>query len=336
MLNFKSSAFYPIILYKKRRFVTSKYLVPPMTVNLILLFPYLKAHNHSIWILFSLCQTEVTASETCDFREFFILGQTSSTSQACKWNYSSVYKKLETMIYDEIQGLVGSRSKPVDSIIPNCLTDETYAALSAEDEQQMFDKIWSNYFCSEEHVIMLGKNDKITISRITGTKARDVLVRRADTMPDTLVRNIMGYSKFDISRKPAVKWGISKGKTFFLISTDDSFFSAYSDGHTKCKCCGKEVIEIRCPYNHNGSLDLTLKATHIYFTHVQLQIDIHEVQYCDFVVFTCNKLCITRRYLMSLVLPEIGTREHENGIIDAARNDNVATYCICDQQNTEK
>jgi hypothetical protein len=97
--------------------------------------------------------------------------------------------------------------------------------------------------------------------------------------------------------------------TGFLISRENLFWGVSSNGLTKLKCCGKGVIEIKCPYKHKESSvsdaaqshkgvcstdNLTLKATYRYFTQVQLQMHVHQVQYSDFGVFTSKELVITR------------------------------------------
>ena len=46
------------------------------------------------------------------------------------------------------------------------------------------------------------------MGRVTGTKARDVLTRRDTTIPENLVKRIVGYVSYDLSKKGAVKWGI--------------------------------------------------------------------------------------------------------------------------------
>ena len=80
----------------------------------------------------------------------------------------------------------------------------------------------------------------------------------------------------------------------------------------QCTCCGKGVVEVKCPYkfravsfreacndpafflcsNPNG--DFTLKTKHAYHYQVQLQIKLCEVYYCDFVVWRPDELVILR------------------------------------------
>ncbi|XP_048734036.1 uncharacterized protein LOC125650107 isoform X2 [Ostrea edulis] len=160
------------------------------------------------------------------------------------------------------------------------------------------------------------------MGRITASKAHDVLVRRDSTSPDNLVKRVAGYSVYDLSKNTAVKWGIDteeecrqafashqKGNHLnfkcqlsgFVIDPTHPFLGVSPDGMISCDCCGKGVLEIKCPYKHRDisveeaaqkdgdfCLDksLQLKTSHRYFTQVQMQMCITKCQYCDFVVFT--------------------------------------------------
>ena len=76
---------------------------------------------------------------------------------------------------------------------------------------------------------------------------------------------------------------------------------ASPDGFTQCDCCGKGVLEVKCPYTHrhkslrsaaedaNFCLEKTndgfsLKRSHQYHYQVQVQIAVCDVEYGDFCV----------------------------------------------------
>ncbi|XP_041374186.1 uncharacterized protein LOC121387226 [Gigantopelta aegis] len=160
------------------------------------------------------------------------------------------------------------------------------------------------------------------MGRVTASKAHDILTCRDTTSPDNLVRRIVGYVSYDLSKKEAVKWGIdhedecrvaySKHQTGshvdfhcnpsgFVINTDHPFLGASPDGYIDCQCCGKGTLEIKCPFKHRDKtvqeaaatdkdfcLDssMQLKANHRYYSQVQFQMYITKCQYCDFVVYT--------------------------------------------------
>ena len=62
------------------------------------------------------------------------------------------------------------------------------------------------------------------MGRVTGTKAHDVLTRRDTTIPDNLVKRIVGYVSCDLSKKEAIKWGIQH---------EDECRQAYSSHQTQ-------------------------------------------------------------------------------------------------------
>ena len=82
------------------------------------------------------------------------------------------------------------------------------------------------------------------------------------------------------------------------------FIGASPDEIVSCLCCGKGVLEIKCPYSHqnthiqdaasqdskfclkkvNGSLQLD--SSHAYYYQVQTQLFVCDVEHCDFCVCT--------------------------------------------------
>ncbi|XP_067678814.1 uncharacterized protein [Haliotis asinina] len=165
--------------------------------------------------------------------------------------------------------------------------------------------------------------------RITGTKAHSILVMKDNTDPANRVSSIMGYDTRDLSKVNAVAWGIDnedKARKCYLkhqaghhrdfkcrsagilISASKPYIGASSDGTVSCSCCGNGCLEVKCPYKHRDS-DITtaskdpgfclddnfmLRKGHKYYTQVQLQMYVHDVSYCDFVVYTNIDMVIAR------------------------------------------
>ena len=92
-------------------------------------------------------------------------------------------------------------------------------------------------------------------------------------------------------------------KSGFHISLDHPFLGASPDALVECKCCGKGVVEIKCPYNCcNKSLEdiacegnyfcleklsdgtLKLKRDHSYYYQCKMQIFSTRQVFCDFSV----------------------------------------------------
>uniref|UniRef100_A0A3Q2NZ35 YqaJ viral recombinase domain-containing protein n=1 Tax=Fundulus heteroclitus TaxID=8078 RepID=A0A3Q2NZ35_FUNHE len=147
--------------------------------------------------------------------------------------------------------------------------------------------------------------------RFTASKAHDVLVRQPITNPDSLIKRIVGYKVYDLSKSAAVKWGTEREDecrqayslhqkerhiiftcrlSGFVIDPNHPFLGASPDGAVNCDCCGNEILEVKCPFKHRNDfcLDATLhlKENHRYYTQVQIQMFLTKSQYCDFVVFT--------------------------------------------------
>ncbi len=89
-----------------------------------------------------------------------------------------------------------------------------------------------------------------------------------------------------------------------MINPKWPFLGASPDGVVNCYCCNRGVVEIKCPYCHRNydivesTIDKKfclkknecgicyLDMTHSYYYKVQTQINICEVDYCNFVVCT--------------------------------------------------
>ncbi|XP_021362623.1 uncharacterized protein LOC110456300 [Mizuhopecten yessoensis] len=158
-------------------------------------------------------------------------------------------------------------------------------------------------------------------------------------------------------------------KAGFVISVKKPFLGASPDGHTFCECCGKGLLEIKCPYkirdtkvkealkDNTFCIDDTfsLKKTHKYFAQVQLQMFVCDGDYTDFVVWSPIDRVITRvqrdnnfinamieklqNFWKLVVLPELLTRKVENssGILSPSNritiNNNDKTFCVCKTKN---
>ena len=202
-----------------------------------------------------------------------------------------------------------------DDSYPQLLTtffDEENTTLCDDQIQQKCNFIRSNYQCSSDqcrNLELATRNQAVSQlwynhrkGRITGTKPHDVLVRRETTPPDNLVKRIVGYRFFDLSSKTAVKYGTDHEadarhiytvqqkkhhqnftcrQSGFLIDSNDIFLGASADGVVDCGCCGKGVLDIKCPFTHKThtaheaanmdsnfclNTDLTLKTGHKYYT----------------------------------------------------------------------
>jgi hypothetical protein len=158
--------------------------------------------------------------------------------------------------------------------------------------------------------------------RVTASKLKAVCATDCDKPSISLLKSVCypADSKF---RSAATDWGIKKEtealekyKTHisthfnvtvdmcgFHVNSDLPFMGASPDARVNCSCCGKGVVEIKCPYNFrektvaeyiespdgcfevvNG--DIVLKRNHAHYYQTLAQMFICDVNYCDLVLCT--------------------------------------------------
>ena len=167
--------------------------------------------------------------------------------------------------------------------------------------------------------------------RVTGSSAHAVLTRgrkldgaggEGDPEPAaSVVKRILGQSAVP-SGIPALKYGremegeartayfkSQRGTHKKLVVTEGGLFlhhelmyvGASPDGLVECDCCGKGVLEIKCPFSishtapshenlpfleRNADGTVGLKKSHQYFSQVQFQMGVLQRSWCDFFVYT--------------------------------------------------
>ena len=124
------------------------------------------------------------------------------------------------------------------------------------------------------------------------------------------------------------------------------FLGASPDGFTECDCCGKGLLEIKCPFSGKDLHPSALKGRPGSFltdgglvtNQVQGRLAITNRQFCDFVVWTPIGLITQRIYHDSLfwekvvkkltrcfvenILPEILTHKLKRSLDECV-------YCVC-------
>ena len=167
---------------------------------------------------------------------------------------------------------------------------------------------------------------RITASRLKSSVCTDI------TQPSkSLIRGIC-YPESNQFRTRATAWGCEHEKVALdsyikksrlhhtdlvvsmsglVIDVSYPHMGASPDGIVNCACCGRGVIEIKCPYScrdktfleANGEkhffLELVdgkkqLKRNHTYYYQVQAQMKFCQCLYCDFVVWSEKDIVIER------------------------------------------
>lgn len=97
----------------------------------------------------------------------------------------------------------------------------------------------------------------------------------------------------------------------FFVYSDKPYLGASPDSIVECTCCGKGVLEIKCPFCLKDGLPeegfrsfccekkdgmWKLKKSHAYFFQIQLQMTVCNVSYGDFMVWTKKDYFVERIY----------------------------------------
>jgi hypothetical protein len=154
------------------------------------------------------------------------------------------------------------------------------------------------------------------------------MILRKKKVSDSFIQNFLKIQPE--LNTPSVRWGKkneavafrsyselsqSKHTNFKLrqcglfISEEDPYLGSSPDGIVECDCCGKGVIEIKCPFKYrnedpskipqldtNFFLDSNgiIKDSHSYYAQIQGQMAITNRDFCDLIVWTSVNMYITR------------------------------------------
>ena len=160
--------------------------------------------------------------------------------------------------------------------------------------------------------------------RVTASKMKAVCHTNLAHPSHSLIKTICYPEEFSFSSKQTAYGSKNEKKARELyyktsIKNHDDFelsesglvinpkwpvIGASPDGVVNCTCCGKGVLEIKCPYSHQNTHiqdaasrdrtfylkevdgSLQLDNSHAYYYQIQTQLFVSNVEYCDFCVCT--------------------------------------------------
>ena len=165
------------------------------------------------------------------------------------------------------------------------------------------------------------------VGRVTGSTFHRV-VHCKESSVQSVVKDLMQYQSTDLSFVPAITWGrkmedtarqtyvteMSKIHANFKIKSvgltvkaDEPHLAASPDGIFSCDCCGKGVLEIKCPFKYRDGLEgcesdtsfclnenYDLRPSHPYYAQIQLEMYVCQMDMCDFMVWTKTGSVICR------------------------------------------
>ena len=186
-----------------------------------------------------------------------------------------------------------------------CVTEEMMLAVEEATRNQSSTRLWYVY----------------RAGRVTASRMKQVCHTNASLPSQSLVKNICYPEAYRFITK-ATQWGctheavakehyikvnreshadMSVVECGLVINPEWPHLGASPDGIVQCTCCGKGVLEIKCPYcKHDQHIEVNaasclskaadgsvqLDRSHAYYYQVQTQIFICKVEYCDFCVCT--------------------------------------------------
>ena len=171
--------------------------------------------------------------------------------------------------------------------------------------------------------------------RVTESKLKTAVCTNKSQPSMSLIKSVC-YPESDCFKSKATSWGCehektaieayvaqetSKHKRFeisdngFVIHPSYPFMGSSPDSFVKCDCCGKGVIEVKCPYSckqksvnkkaaedsqfflkEDLSGNLHLDIYHAYYFQVQAQMKFCCASYANFVVWTEKQWFVQRIY----------------------------------------
>ena len=164
------------------------------------------------------------------------------------------------------------------------------------------------------------------VGRVTGSNFHRI-IKCKDSSADSVMKLIMQYDATDLT-VPAVMWGKQMEDTArknyetemkkihmnfnvkavgLTVRADEPYLAASPDGVLSCDCCGTGLLEIKCPYKYREGLEgsetdasfcldgnYDLRPTHPYYSQIQLQMYVSQMDMCDFMVWTKTSSIICR------------------------------------------
>ncbi|XP_070395694.1 uncharacterized protein [Dermacentor albipictus] len=223
--------------------------------------------------------------------------------------------------------------------------------------------------------------------RVTASVMKRVCHTNIESPSISLLKSVC-YPEKNSVRVPAVMWGLDHEQDALRAYTDKEatkhhdfqcrgsglhlstaypFIGASPDAIVSCSCCGKGVVELKCPFLLKGAEEITtqnsclrdtggtfkLKTDHAYYYQIQTQMTVCQVQFCDFVVWGPNVLHIERvrrdeqfcikifaqakQFFERVILPELFSRYYtrQQSNLEDKLSDDVE-YCFCRGPDTGK
>lgn len=217
-------------------------------------------------------------------------------------------EKIPENIRDLIKKM-GLDIDDVEKFLCSFFTDENCKILESNTRGQAKNELWFSQRCG----------------RITSSRFGDVFKRK--TWSDCFIDSFINSRKINTK---ATTWGrnhekkaleayrswslqnhsdVTISESGLFVLKEVPYLGASPDALVACSCCGKGLVEIKCPFKHRNVLpeeaaandlkfclnpNLELKNDHNYHYQIQGQLLITKREYCDLIVWTTKGFTISR------------------------------------------
>jgi hypothetical protein len=274
-----------------------------------------------------------------------VLG-TSSVDDPTPLFAAIVEAGLQPVVLTTVQpysGMFAVKRQPKDAnpSLPPKMSDLKNSSLSSVDDRTLYiecKRIVDNMTVSTESVALLEKSTKQQAhcllwhehrsGRITASNFHSACKTNNVKPARSLIQGILTSSFKCFNTVPSIAWGVeheADARNMYaevhsvthvdhtvslaglVVCKSSPFLAASPDGWVMDTCCGKGILEIKCPFSIKDEMPdsaayltrdtdgtLTLRKTHKYYKQVQGQLNICDVEYCDFVVWTTKGFAVTR------------------------------------------
>jgi hypothetical protein len=213
--------------------------------------------------------------------------------------------------------------KTLDELIQYCAGLKNRAAITPEEAEKMERLTRQKADCHYWHHSRAGRITASNLHNVVATSTTNPAVStvRAVCYPSTKSLKVPAvvYGK-EMEKEALARYKASvkddhfefmMEKSGLVVNPEIPFMAASPDSVVTCDCCGRGVVEVKCPYSHRkatleeamqdknfclemGPLGFALKQNHQYYAQVQCQIFCTKSDFCDFVVCLEKHLAIVR------------------------------------------
>ena len=225
--------------------------------------------------------------------------------------YSDNYVPISASLPSSLQTLYKPEHENLEPDKLKELCFETKSNITLTKEQ--VDKIAENTTRQSKSKIWYAQR----AGRITASRAKACVHTDVSNPAPSLIKSVC-YPDIHTFSSQATKWGcehekfalmmyesIQKKKhiefaiknTGLHISLSHPYIGASPDGITVCQCCGKNLVEVKCPFCTNDVTKVKyilpdkdtgitkLARDHAYYYQMQVQMFVLGAKFCDFVVY---------------------------------------------------